>query len=62
LAYVNEPLAGSQGCNLSYADNDKDPCDVRFVAVCDIAAGEELFIDYGRLYDRSAYSLPDSQK
>jgi hypothetical protein len=59
---VNEPLAGSRGCNLSYADNDEDAWDVRFVTVFDIVAGEELFIDYGRLYDRSTYSLPDSQE
>jgi hypothetical protein len=62
LAYVNEPVAGGRGCNLSYADNADDPWDVRFVAVCDISAGDELFIDYGRLYDRSSYLLSDRQK
>jgi len=54
LARINEPPLGSD-CNvLSVEIEDKQK--VRFVASREIFEGEELYIDYGKNYDRSKYS------
>lgn len=53
LAYVNEPRPGSS-VNVSIVD-EGPVREVRFVAAQDIGPGEELYIDYGRQYDRSNY-------
>lgn len=54
LAFVNEPTVGDT-VNVSILD-ELDTKEVRFVAACDIAPSQELFIDYGQTYDRSGYS------
>ena len=56
MAYVNEPKRGGHGCNACIEDG-AGPREILFVAAMDIAAGEEIFIDYGKLYDRSGYDL-----
>lgn len=59
LAFVNEPCKGGRGCNVTIEDG-AGPREVHFAAAVDIAAGEELFVDYGLLYDRSSYGpAPD---
>lgn len=57
LCYANEPPAGSAGVNI-VPEDDPDDIGILFVACCDIAAGAELFVDYGGDYDRSGYSGP----
>mmetsp|Transcript_42568 Transcript_42568/g.107607 ORF Transcript_42568/g.107607 Transcript_42568/m.107607 type:complete len:109 (+) Transcript_42568:348-674(+) len=56
LARVNEPPAGAS------VNVEPETVDgwrrVEFYALRDIAAGEELYIDYGTTYDRSGYSRP----
>ena len=68
MAYVNEPLpagstprrgvedvgGGGGGPHCSVEDGP-DPVELLFVTQRDIAAGEEIFIDYGLKYDRSKY-------
>jgi len=54
LAYVNEPPRGSGGTNVA-AISGADVTEILFAATCNIDAGAELFIDYGRTYDRSSY-------
>jgi hypothetical protein len=54
MAFVNEPSAGGSGCNARVEDGG-GPRQVHFVAAVDIAAGKEIFIDYGTSYDRSSY-------
>ena len=61
-AYVNEPPRGRQGaaaagggCSVSVEDDPEDASGRLCVAARDIAAGEELYMDYGPAYDRSAY-------
>ena len=53
MAYANEPPVG-HSVNVQIIDGN-DNLDLRFQAVCDIAAGDELFLDYGSNYDRSFY-------
>ena len=55
LAFVNEPTVGDS-INVTIID-ELDMKEVRFVAACDIAPSQELFIDYGQHYDRSGYEL-----
>ena len=54
MAYVNEPPRG-YAVNVEIV-NGVNNLDIIFRAVCDIPAGSELFLDYGRTYDRSSYS------
>ena len=53
MAYVNEPPVG-HSVNVQIVDGEDD-LDMRFQTTCDISAGNELFLDYGSLYDRSGY-------
>lgn len=53
MAYVNEPPAG-HAVNVEIVDG-VSTLDLIFKATCDIPAGTELFLDYGRTYDRSSY-------
>ena len=53
MAFVNEPPPGS-GTNLSLEDGT-GRFDVVFVANRDIYTSEELYVDYGKFYDRSDY-------
>eukprot|EP00816_Leptocylindrus_hargravesii_P004359 CAMPEP_0196812024 /NCGR_PEP_ID=MMETSP1362-20130617/20192_1 /TAXON_ID=163516 /ORGANISM="Leptocylindrus danicus, Strain CCMP1856" /LENGTH=256 /DNA_ID=CAMNT_0042187439 /DNA_START=95 /DNA_END=862 /DNA_ORIENTATION=+ len=51
LARINEPPLGLD-CNVcSVEDGDKQ--EVRFITRRDVFEGEEFFLDYGSLYDRS---------
>lgn len=53
LARINEPPLGLD-CNVcSIEDGDKQ--EVRFVTRRDVFEGEEFFLDYGSLYDRTSY-------
>jgi hypothetical protein len=52
MAYVNEPTVGSS-VNVDITDGLDG--DVVFRAVRTLHKDEELFIDYGRMYDRSTY-------
>ena len=54
LAYINEPTTSPYvgGVNV---DVDINGTSVRFYAVRDIMPGQELFVDYGRDYDRRDY-------
>lgn len=54
LALVNEPPPGSGGTNVSVEDGEAD-LELLFVTTRDIGVGEELFIDYGVVYDRRHY-------
>lgn len=54
LAYANEPPTGTRGTN-AFVEDGADVWELLFVANRDIAAGEEIFIDYGTTYDRSRY-------
>ena len=54
MAYMNEPPL-SCGVNVEIVDG-VDSLDLLFVSTCDISAGTELFLDYGRTYDRSSYN------
>jgi hypothetical protein len=54
MAFINEPPVSSGGRNTTFEDGG-DPLDVLFVAERDVATDEELLIDYGGRYDRSAY-------
>lgn len=60
MAYVNEPMRGGPGCNLSIEDGS-GAWDQLYVALGDIAEGQELYIDYGLMYDRSSYGVAQSQ-
>ena len=53
MAYVNEPATSSSNVNLEIVDGLDG--DVMFRAAQELKKGEELYIDYGRLYDRSTY-------
>lgn len=57
LSYVNEPSLNARvSVNVRVEDDDEDPSiGLVFVTDRDIAPGEELFIDYGKDYDRSGY-------
>ena len=60
LAYANEPGAGSArgGPNCCVEDGNVGDAELLFVTARDIAAGEEILIDYGQHYDRSGYQAP----
>lgn len=53
MAYVNEPPTG-QAVNVKIVDGVND-LDLMFTATRDIPAGSEVFLDYGKTYDRSLY-------
>lgn len=53
MAYVNEPPVG-QIVNTEFSDTTT--ADLQFLAVHDINPGEELFTDYGNIYNRSGYA------
>ncbi|KAL3138036.1 hypothetical protein ABBQ38_005269 [Trebouxia sp. C0009 RCD-2024] len=53
MADVNEPPAG-RAVNVEIVDGVSN-LDLIFRATCDIPAGSELFLDYGKTYDRSSY-------
>ena len=57
MAYVNEPPTGGTGPNLTVM-NGSDVTELLFAATRDILAGEELYIDYGSVYDRTGYTTP----
>ncbi len=54
LARINEPPIGGYGCNVR-SEEDLENREVVFELSRDVAAGEELFMDYGLTYDRSGY-------
>lgn len=58
LSYVNEPSINSGvSVNVRVEDDPDDPLvGLLFRADRDIQPGEELFIDYGTMYDRSMYA------
>jgi hypothetical protein len=63
LSLVNEPPKNaSLGINVCVEDDPNDPDGLIFVADREIMAGEELFIDYGRDYDRSGYQQNKDEK
>ena len=53
MAYINEPPQG-RAVNVEIVDG-ADSLDLVFKASQHISAGSELFLDYGRTYDRSSY-------
>lgn len=53
MAYVNEPPIG-HAVNVEIVDG-VDNLDLIFKATHDIPAGSEIFLDYGKTYDRSLY-------
>ena len=53
MAYINEPPIG-YAVNTEIVDGS-DMLDLTFRTICDIPEGTELFLDYGRSYDRSSY-------
>lgn len=53
MAYVNEPPSG-HAVNVEIVDGVSH-LDLIFKATCDIPAGSEFFLDYGKTYDRSSY-------
>lgn len=57
MAYVNEPPKGGNGANVSVEDDPNDDEGLLFVTAGEIAAGSEVFVDYGLDYDRSGYGL-----
>lgn len=61
LARVNEPPPGARGgANVAVADDPRDRAGIVYVAARALVAGEELFVDYGRAYDRSSYGAGGS--
>ena len=56
MAYVNEPPVGQTvNVEISDATDSKNP-DLQFVTTQNIDPGQELFIDYGNVYNRSSYN------
>lgn len=56
LSRVNEPPAGHPGGpSVEIQDDPGDSRGLLMVAGRDIAPGEELFLDYGPVYNRSGY-------
>ena len=55
LARINEPPPGSD----VNTGTDERGNEVEFFASIDIEQGDELFIDYGTLYNRGDYGGPD---
>jgi len=58
LAVANEPTEGSSGPNCSVENGNEDDKELLFVTSRDIMVGEEIWIDYGRYYNRSGYGMP----
>ena len=54
MAFVNEPPVG-MSVNVQTVVDGSDHLDLKFEAICDIPTGSELFLDYGKNYDRSCY-------
>jgi len=52
MALANEPPPGSGGANVEFEEKGSD---VILVCTRDVAAGEELYLDYGTRYSRSGY-------
>jgi hypothetical protein len=55
LAYVNEPPRGAGGTNVTVEDDPRDNNGLLCVAARDVRAGEEIYMDYGPIYDRTSY-------
>ena len=55
LAYINEPCAGQGDVNVKAMDVESGS-QLQFVTERDIMRGQELYLDYGRHYDRSDYA------
>ncbi|KAF5827033.1 hypothetical protein DUNSADRAFT_1478 [Dunaliella salina] len=55
LPYANEPPKGAGGTNCFVETGPAGPTELIFQANRDIEAGEEIFIDYGLMYDRASY-------
>jgi len=53
LALINEPCPGLD----VNVDTFEQGLELTFVLNRDVAAGEELFLDYGPMYDRSSYGI-----
>ena len=51
LSLINEPPMGAD----VNVDTEETGLDMTFFLNRDVVAGEELYIDYGRNYDRSSY-------
>jgi hypothetical protein len=58
MSRINEPPLGKD-CN-AYS-RDESGYEVQIVAERNIFPGDEIFIDYGRGYDRSEYSIDDEE-
>ena len=57
LAFVNEPPVG-EDVNVEFSyDSGSTAAEVCFVTTQNIEAGQELFIDYGSVYNRNSYKL-----
>ena len=57
LAFVNEPPVG-QDVNVEFSYNaGNSAAEVCFVTTQNIEQGQELFIDYGNIYNRSSYKM-----
>eukprot|EP00892_Ulva_mutabilis_P003815 jgi/Ulvmu1/1805/UM119_0023.1 len=54
LAYVNEPVVGGNGCNVT-VENGASQMELVFRTIEEIPVGAEIFVDYGTQYDRSSY-------
>jgi hypothetical protein len=55
LLQMHEPSSGGdQGCNVG-AVAGHSRCEIQFVTLIAVREGVELFIDYGKNYDRSGY-------
>lgn len=55
LAYVNEPPRGAGGTNVTVEDDPRDSDGLLCVAARDVHSGEEIYMDYGPIYDRTSY-------
>ncbi len=53
MAYMNEPPIGC-AVNVEIVDGT-DHLNLTFKTICDVPPGTELFLVYGRNYDRSSY-------
>ena len=54
LCRINEPPIGVGGCSVSARENLENR-EVVFELIQDVVLGQELYLDYGLTYDRSAY-------
>lgn len=60
LARINEPPFGGD-CNVISME-DLSRKEIVFMISRDVEEGEELFMDYGRTYDRSSYRKPKKKR